>query len=199
MTETGERIKEARERDEAAAQGEGQDEGAQAETREQEAPQAAAPQPTEKQIDKAFEQASKSAETQGRKVAKLLGLPDEGVLPCPCCDVPGYVFAGRAPLEGDRLLAVKAVIGEEDMRAYKPADNAVECEVCSGYGKLVRPTKVPDQVLAVCTACNGYGWHAPQQPIPQYTQPEQPQIYYPQPSAPTYNGPQAVYSVPPQG
>lgn len=199
MSAASERLKEARERDEAAAQDEAPADNSEGASEPQDAPQAQAAQPTEKQIDKAFESAGKSAETQGRKVAKLLGLPDDGVIPCPCCDVPGYVFAGRAPLEGERLLAVKAVIGEEDLRSYRPATNAVECEACDGHGKLVRPTKVQDQILAVCTTCNGYGWHAPAQPPQTYTPPAEQQVYYPQPPAQQYNGPQPVYSVPPQG
>jgi hypothetical protein len=189
VTDAAERLREAKARDEAAADEETTETEEEEATEAEEQPQPQTPQPTEKQIDKAFEAAAKSAERQGEKVAKLLGLTEDGVLPCPCCDVPGYVFAGRAPLEGDRLLAVKAVIGEDDVRQYRHDPNAVECENCNGLGKLLRPTKVPDQQLAVCSVCTGYGWHSPMQQ-PQQPPLEQQHVYYP-PQQPQYqNGPQ---------
>src|SRR5690348_65189 len=149
MTDAAERVRAARERDEAAAEAEAPEQDGNGDETSEPAPEPVPPQPTEKQVDRAFEQASKSAEKQAEKVAKMLGLTADGLIPCPCCDIPGHVFAGRAPLEGDRLLAVKAVSGEDDVRQYRTDPNAVECENCNGLGKLLRPTKVPDQQLAV--------------------------------------------------
>lgn len=162
-------------------------------------PEPQKPQPTEAQIGKAFDSAAKSAEKHVAKLAGMMGTDPSQVVPCPCCDFPGYVFLQRPPLDGERLEAVKAVIGEEDVRAYKRDGNAVECESCNGYGKLVRPTKVEDQRLAVCATCNGYGWHSPIQQPPSYTYTEQPpgtQTYYVPP--PPTNGP-PVYTPYTQG
>lgn len=185
MASLSERMKQARESDEAAAEEEDQPDDDTGESDAQDEPQAPQPQPTEAQIDKVFSAAHKSAEKHIAKIAPLVGAQPDQVVACPCCDFPGYVFAQRPPLEGDRLLAVKAVTGEEDVRAYKRDPNAVQCEACDGHGKLVRPTKVGDQLLAICTTCNGYGWHSPAQQPPQYPQPEQ-SVYYP---APPHNGP----------
>lgn len=197
-----ERVNEEHERVEAEeaeqAEADGDDNGAPTVPDEPE-PEKTKPQPTEAQIGKAYDAAAKSASKHVEKIAGLIGVDEASVQPCPCCDAPGFVFVGRPPLEGERLEAVKAVIGEEDVRAYKRDTNAVECENCNGYGKLVRPTKVADQQLAVCTTCNGYGWHSPVQASPQYDynpNASQGQTYYA--PLPPQNGP-PVYPYNPQG
>ena len=136
-----------------------------------------AKRPTDKQIERKLDSAGKSAQKHAEGFAAMIGADTEALVPCPNCDVPGFFFANRGPIDPEREQAVRAAIGDEDVRDLEPAPGTVECETCKGRGSLRRPTRVQDQIKAVCPTCNGFGWHGEQQqqqfvtpPPPVYAQ-----------------------------
>ena len=105
-------IRAARERDEAAADDDTeptQDEPKEPvpdEADDAKPPEAPPAPASEKQVERGFTDAGKSAQRHGEKVAKLLGLASDDLAQCPCCDVPGFYFAGRVVDDPDRIQAV---------------------------------------------------------------------------------------------
>lgn len=59
----------------------------------------------------------------------------EGFQPCPLCQ-----GGGRVP------------------DVLQMAKDAVVCPDCYGLGKVARPTLVQEELLQVCSTCNGAGW-----------------------------------------
>lgn len=151
----------------------------------------AAKRPTDKQIEAKMTAAGKSAQRYATQFAEMIGADEDTLSPCPCCDVPGFFFVNRGPLDPEREQAVRAAMGEADVRDLEPAKGVVECEMCKGRGQLRRPTRVLDQVVAVCPTCNGFGWHGEQQ---QTTFAPPPQGAY---QVQQSNGPAAEWTPPP--
>ena len=150
-----------------------------------------AKKPTDKQIERKLDVAGKAAKKHAEGFAEMLGADPETLVPCACCDIPGFWFAGRGPLEPEREQAVRAAIGEADVRDLEPAAGVVECETCRGRGELRRPTRVPSQIVAVCPTCNGFGWHGEQQQQ-QFAPPPQPEYVLQ-----AANGPGTSWTPPP--
>jgi len=205
MSDTAERIKAARERDEAKLRAEGIDPDASDETEptpeptpepepeptpdEPGPPPSPAPPPvSERDVEAIGKKIDRAAANLEKSLRAALGDDLDAYLPCPLCVIPGHVIPYQGgPVDPDQRAAVMAALGEPEAQ-LKQDEEAEMCERCGGWGKLLTGAKDPTYQTRACPNCAGQGWRQKATPVPAAAPAPAPYMAGAYPAAPT-NGP----------
>jgi hypothetical protein len=147
------RIREARERDELAAEAEQppeEEEAAEEEERPAETPEPEPPEPTPEEQAR-FEQIAELEKAQARylkQVEKILG-PDGMPPVCARCEGTGLDFTGGEP--------------EPEFREHEQYKTCPDCE---GWGQVKTGSRVTGHALQDCPRCTGRGYLERLQAVP---------------------------------
>jgi hypothetical protein len=152
-------IREAIERDEAAA--------AEPETPEPDAPE---PEPEPEPEPQPAPPTAKELEALGRKIDRenerhakalqaLYGPMWADLSPCPLCDAEGHT----APIPLDQrdpaqVAAVHAALGEHEQPELLPMEGVERCPKCDGWGHVESPSRNEENRIKPCLECQTRGY-----------------------------------------
>jgi hypothetical protein len=172
-------IREAIERDEAAA--------AEVETPEPDAPE---PEPEPEPEPQPEPPSAKELEVLGRKIdaenerhAKrlqdLYGAMWADLSPCPLCDAEGHT----APIPLDQrdpaqVAAVHAALGEHEQPELLPMEGVERCPKCDGWGHVETPSRNEENRVKSCLECQTRGYREVMPGAVNYPAPVAPPIPY---------------------
>jgi len=93
------------------------------------------------------------------RIATVMEEDANALQPCPLCwpMTQGFVWPGM-PVEEDRKLAVKMVMGELGADQYEEDPAREQCPQCKGRGMLKTGSLVQGQDALNCRRCNGHGF-----------------------------------------
>jgi hypothetical protein len=95
------------------------------------------------------------------KLSDILGDASTDALPCPLCfeALMGFVLPGdAASLPEEQRTAALAFLGADAPSELEPAEGAVMCARCNGFGRLEWPTRNPHLEKQTCPRCHGNGY-----------------------------------------
>jgi len=76
--------------------------------------------------------------------------------------IPGFIFDPRqVPLNEEQVTAARMLGGLEVSPPLEADPLSQECTTCKGWGRLRVPTHVPENEIAKCDTCDGYGFTGP--------------------------------------
>jgi hypothetical protein len=113
---------------------------------------------TEAALEGLTKQLERRAQSYGKSLATILGDDWHGLVPCPLCSehFPGLLTP--APPSEETIAAIRPLIGLPDFSNYVPDTFARKCERCSGRGKTLTGSQVPEYATMRCKDCNGTGF-----------------------------------------
>jgi hypothetical protein len=117
-------------------------------------------------MEKKLKKLTVSANTWRRRVGEVLEEDALALVPCELCipEIPGFhwpaeMMVAETELE-DRL--IRALQGGPTLD-YVASPTLSTCSSCQGLGKVKTGSRVPDNELAICRDCLGYGFTPPPQ------------------------------------
>jgi hypothetical protein len=124
--------------------------------------------PTPEDVERGLAKIARSFATYQASVEKNHPSADETLARCPLCpDVhPGFIDtndAGRIPDEVKQV--VQLFLGIAQPVGLQPSPDTRTCGTCSGEGKVLSGSHVPQHRERTCPTCLGYGYEPP--PIAQ--------------------------------
>jgi hypothetical protein len=113
---------------------------------------------TEAALEGLTKQLERRAQSYGKSLATILGDDWHGLVPCPLCaeHFPGLLTP--APPSEETIAAIRPLIGLPDFSNYVPDTFARQCNRCSGRGKTLTGSQVPEYATMRCKECNGTGF-----------------------------------------
>ncbi len=149
--------------DEQDGQGEGEPEAA----ADPEAPDASYV-PPELDFEAQRKKLDKETDRHEKRVREIMADDAELLEACPLCQVPGFVFpfTEADPSAEPRRNAVMEYFGGAEPPFVSAPDKAL-CGRCDGWGQVLTGAKNPTHRVGLCSTCNGNGWTAVVEPMPQ--------------------------------
>jgi hypothetical protein len=170
-------IREAIERDEAAA--------AEVDTPEPEPdtpepepePEPQPAPPSEKELAALGKKIDAENDRHAKRLQELYGAMWTDLRPCPLCDAEGHLMP--LPVEERdpaQVAAVHEALGEHEQPELVEARDTEECEHCAGYGLVLTRSKREEHLVKNCATCDGRGYINSAGKIVQYPPPAPPPI-----------------------
>jgi hypothetical protein len=165
-------IREAIERDEAAA--------AEVETPEPEPdtpepepePEPQPAPPTEKELAALGKKIDAENDRHAKRLQELYGAMWADLRPCPLCDAEGHLMP--IPLEERdpaQVAAVHAALGEHETPDLMPMEGVKRCPKCDGWGHVESPARNEENRIKPCLACQTRGYQEVMPGADAYPQP----------------------------